>query len=67
MLKRFWKDESGASAAEYALVLAIVTAGMAGAVIALEEQISIAINEAADCIEGTDDCESIGGTTVSTP
>ena len=44
------KDESGASAAEYALILAIVTTGIAGATITLGNVISTAINEAANCI-----------------
>ena len=44
------KDESGASAAEYALILAIVTTGIAGATITLGNTISTAIEDAATCI-----------------
>ena len=44
------KDESGASAAEYALILAIVTTGIAGATITLGNVISTAIEDAANCI-----------------
>ena len=44
------KDESGASAAEYALILAIVTTGIAGATITLGNVISTAIDTAANCI-----------------
>ncbi|MBT9472726.1 MAG: Flp family type IVb pilin [Pseudomonadota bacterium] len=49
----FLKDESGASAAEYALILAIVGAGIAGAALFLGGTISNAINTA--------------GTTIATP
>ena len=46
----FWQDESGASAAEYALILAIVTTGIAGAVITLGTVVSTAVDTAANCI-----------------
>ena len=44
------KDDSGASAAEYALILAIVGAAIAFAAIFLGDAISVAINDAATCI-----------------
>ena len=44
------KDESGASAAEYALILAIVGAAIAFAAIFLGDAISGAVNDAATCI-----------------
>lgn len=46
----FLKEETGASAAEYALILAIVGAGIAAAVFALGGAISGAVQGAADCI-----------------
>jgi len=49
----FLKDESGASAAEYALILAIVGAGIAVAAGALGTAISTAVNNAALKITGT--------------
>lgn len=52
-IKNFWHDESGASAAEYALILALVGAGIASATFALGEAIRGAINEATDCINDT--------------
>ncbi len=52
-VKSFLRDESGASAAEYALILALVGAGIAVASIALGEAISDTMEEAADCIDGT--------------
>jgi len=46
LIKSFVRDESGASAAEYALILAIVGAGIAVAAGALGTAISTAINSA---------------------
>ncbi len=42
----FLRDETGAAAAEYALILAIVGAGIAGAAVALGGAISTAMNDA---------------------
>jgi pilus assembly protein Flp/PilA len=50
------KDESGASAAEYALILAIVGTAIAAASIYLGGTIATAMNDAGSCI-------STGGTT----
>ena len=44
------RDESGASAAEYALILAIVGTAIAAAAIFLGDTIALAVNEAATCI-----------------
>ena len=44
------KDEAGASAAEYALILAIVGTAIAASAIYLGTQISTAVNSAGDCI-----------------
>ena len=49
----YLRDESGASAAEYALILAIVGAGIAGAMVALGGVINAAINNAATNIGTT--------------
>jgi pilus assembly protein Flp/PilA len=46
----FLKDESGASAAEYALILAIVGVGIVTATIGLRSAISGAISNAANCV-----------------
>lgn len=53
-LNKFWRDESGASAAEYALILAIIGSGIAVAAVTLGTSISGAMNAASDCILGTD-------------
>lgn len=49
-LKSFLMDETGASAAEYALILAIVGAGIAGAAFVLGGAITGAMSDASDCI-----------------
>jgi pilus assembly protein Flp/PilA len=46
----FFKDESGASAAEYALILAIVGIGIVTAASALKTQIGGAMNRTANTI-----------------
>jgi pilus assembly protein Flp/PilA len=56
VLKNLWNDESGASAAEYALILAIVGIGIVTAAIALGDAISGAMTDAAACIESTASC-----------
>jgi pilus assembly protein Flp/PilA len=49
-LIRFFKDESGASAAEYALILAIVGAAIAFAAVTLGGAIANAMDNATACI-----------------
>ena len=46
MIKNFLRDESGASAAEYALILAVVGAGIAFAAYALGQAVQTSIGEA---------------------
>ncbi|MGV3479483.1 MAG: Flp family type IVb pilin [Sphingobium sp.] len=53
MIKKLWNDDSGASAAEYALILAIVGVGIAGAALALQGAIKGAISGAADTINNS--------------
>lgn len=48
--KNLWADESGASAAEYALILAIVGTGIALAAFQLGGAIGGAMNTAKNCI-----------------
>ena len=49
-IKALWHDQSGASAAEYALILAIVGSGIAIAAFTLGTSISSAMNKASNCI-----------------
>jgi pilus assembly protein Flp/PilA len=57
---RMLKDDSGASAAEYALILAIVGTGIAAAAFLLGTTISNAMDDASSCIS------SSGGSTAPT-
>ena len=50
LITKLLRDESGASAAEYALILAIVGAGIAGAAFALGGSITSAMSKAGNCI-----------------
>lgn len=50
-LHTFLRDESGASAAEYALILAIVGIGIAGAALGLAISIQGAMEDASDTID----------------
>jgi pilus assembly protein Flp/PilA len=50
---RMLKDESGASAAEYALILAIIGSVIAVAAIGLAQAVGGAMNRAASCISST--------------
>lgn len=50
MIKNLLTDTSGASAAEYALILAIVGTGIAVAAYTLGTSISGAMNKASTCI-----------------
>lgn len=52
-LTKLWKDESGASAAEYALILALVGTGIAVAAFTLGGAIKNEMNDAATCISST--------------
>ena len=55
-LASFWRDEAGASAAEYALLLAIISAGMAVTAGTLGSAIAAAMNNGADCIDAGITC-----------
>lgn len=51
-VRDFLRDESGAAAAEYALILAVVGAGIAGAAFALGDSISKSMDATAGIIDG---------------
>lgn len=53
IFKSLWNDNSGASAAEYALILAIVGTGIAVAAYGLGTSISGAMTKASNCITRT--------------
>lgn len=49
-LSNFWNDESGASAAEYALILVVIGLGIVTAGFFLQGAIGGALNTAGNCI-----------------
>ena len=55
-LIKMLKDDSGASAAEYALILAIVGTAIALSALYLGNQIAGAVNSAGNCINATTNC-----------
>ena len=61
ILKKLWNDESGASAAEYALILAIVGSAIAVAAWTLGNTIATEFNEAGSCISGVIDANGNPG------
>ena len=63
-IKNFARDESGASAAEYALILAIVGAAIGAAALALGKEVSTAINKAKNEVSA---CNAGTCTTTTTP
>ena len=50
------KNDSGAAAAEYALILAIVGAAIALAAVALGGAVANSMNKATNCIANTTNC-----------
>ncbi len=55
-LARFLREENGAAAAEYALLLAIIAAGLAVAAGTLGSAISNSLDNAATCIDDGPAC-----------
>jgi len=53
VIRQFVKEEEGASAAEYALLLALITLGIVGAVTALGGSITTALNAASATINAS--------------
>jgi pilus assembly protein Flp/PilA len=58
LIKSLLTDDSGASAAEYALILAIVGTLIAGASITLGGAIKTAMDNASDCIKAGSACDT---------
>ena len=63
-LKTFLKDESGASAAEYALIIAIVGVGIGAAALALGGNVTAAIGNASDEVYACNNASSPGETST---
>jgi pilus assembly protein Flp/PilA len=60
-LKNFAADESGASAAEYALILVIIGAAIVVGATALGTAVGSAMSGTADCITTNANCTDLGG------
>lgn len=60
-LKTFLKDESGASAAEYALIIAVVGVGIGAAALVLGANVSQAVGGAANEVDNCNNASSEGG------
>ena len=62
-LKSFVTDESGASAAEYALILVVVGLGIIGGALYLSTAIGNAMSRAGNCINqgNSTSCAPVGG------
>ncbi len=58
-VSRFWSDEGGAAAAEYALLLAIIAAGLAIAAGTLGEAITGALDDTSSCINDSATCAGL--------
>jgi pilus assembly protein Flp/PilA len=54
-LRNFWKDESGAGATEYALILAIVGLGMGAAALALGNNTVMSVAQASNDLDAIND------------
>ena len=63
-VKTFIRDESGASAAEYALILAVVGAGIALAAFALGGAIANAIDDATSTVDACSPSGTAAATTT---
>ncbi len=55
-LSKLWKDESGISSVEYALLLAFVAAGIIFAAEALSNAVENEMTDTAGCIENSTGC-----------
>lgn len=59
IIKSFLRDESGASAAEYALIIAIVGVGIGAAALALGANVTAAIGEASDDVNACNNATGV--------
>ena len=62
--RNFLRDESGASAAEYALIIAIVGVGIGAAALALGNNVTAAVGNAANDVHECNDAAGATGTSA---
>ena len=60
-LRAFLRDESGASAAEYALIIAVVGVGIGAAALILGANVATAVGGAANDVNDCNNASSAGG------
>ncbi|MES2699161.1 MAG: Flp family type IVb pilin [Pseudomonadota bacterium] len=65
-LKNFIADESGASAAEYALIIAVVGVGIGAAALVLGANVAEAVGEAANDVYACNNASGAAGTWSAT-
>lgn len=59
IIKKFWKDEEGATAIEYALIAGLIAVVIIGAVTALGEGVCSTFNKIITALGGTEvDCSA---------
>lgn len=56
MIKRFFKEEDGATLVEYALLVALIAVAVIGTVVALGSAIKDAFTSVKDCIVSPSSC-----------
>ena len=66
-IRNFVRDESGASAAEYALIIAIVGVGIGAAALALGNNVTAAVGNAANDVDACNSAGETSGTVDSAP
>lgn len=57
MIKRFFKDESGATMVEYAVLVALIAVAVIAIVYSLGGEINTKFEEIRDCIKTPADCD----------
>jgi pilus assembly protein Flp/PilA len=66
-LKQFLRDESGASAAEYALIIAVVGVGIGAAALILGDNVATAVGNAANDVHNCNTSTGDGTSEAWTP
>lgn len=65
-LKAFIADETGASAAEYALIIAVVGVGIGAAALVLGNNVTKAVGDAANDVASCNNNTSLNGSSTQT-
>lgn len=57
LIKKFYKDESGATMVEYALIVALIAIAVASTVYFLGQEMNTLFSEVKDCVANASDCQ----------